>query len=321
MWHRHLVVVGGLLKPPLTGYLKLMRRIAFTVLTVSPLAAWGQSGEIPGRDLLTFPIGLVAEAPALGYTGGSGLWNPATALLPEGFRWRLSAAAMNAPSDIAVSAQLFSAAAAWRGTTLGLSVARAGVADIVRTDTDPQSIGNPIPYGTLVVSVVAARRITPALSVGVAIRERSGTLDDASRSGVSVDVGAVAEHLSRFDLRLAASSFLLSPGAAAGERASWLFGADGRVVGRDSVHAVRVGYSLQVAQGLFTEHYLFASARWVDWEVRGGPVQTDIFGGANFRMRLGIVLHYAGYNVGVAREDGVNGLAPTYQFSLSTLLR
>src|ERR1035437_4321109 len=109
-----------------------MRRIAFTVLTVSPLAAWGQSGEIPGRDLLTFPIGLVAEAPALGYTGGSGLWNPATALMPEGFRWRLSAAAMNAPSDIAVSAQLFSAAAAWRGTTLGLSVARAGVADIGR---------------------------------------------------------------------------------------------------------------------------------------------------------------------------------------------
>src|ERR1035437_11111193 len=91
MWHRHLVVVGGLLKPPLTGYLKLMRRIAFTVLTVSPLAAWGQSGEIPGRDLLTFPIGLVAESAALGTTAGSGLWNPATALLPDGFRWRLSA--------------------------------------------------------------------------------------------------------------------------------------------------------------------------------------------------------------------------------------
>lgn len=298
-----------------------MRHIAFTVLTLSPLAAWGQSAEIPGRDLFTFPIGLVAEAGALGTTGGSGLWNPATALLPDGFRWRLSAAAMNAPSDIAVSAQLFSVDGKWNGTTLGLSVARAGVADVVRTDTDPQSIGNPVPYGTTIVSAVAARRIAPKLILGVAVRERSGTLDDVSRSGVSVDVGAVAEHLTRFDVRLGVSSFLLSPGAAAAERASWLFGADGRLVGADSVHAVRVGYALQVAQSLFTEHYFFASARWVDWEVRGGPVQTDIFGGANFRMRLGIVLHYAGYNVGVAREDGVNGLAPTYQFSLSSLLK
>src|ERR1035437_1204296 len=103
-----------------------MRRIVFTVLTLSPVAAWGHSGEIPGRDLLPFPVGLTAEAPALGTTAGTGLWNPATALLPDGFHWRLSAAAMNAPSDIAVSAQLFSAAAAWRGPKLGLSVRPAG---------------------------------------------------------------------------------------------------------------------------------------------------------------------------------------------------
>jgi hypothetical protein len=298
-----------------------MRRIAFTLLTVSPLAAWGQSGEIPGRDLLTFPIGLVAEAAALGTTGGSGLWNPATALLPDGSRWRLSASAMNAPSDIAVSAQLFSVDGTWRGTTLGLSVARAGVADVVRTDTDPQSIGNAIPYGTLVVSAVAARRIMPKLTVGLAVRERSGSLDDVSRSGVSLDVGAVVDHLTDRDVRVAASTFLLSPGAAASERASWLFGVDGRVVGADSVHGVRIGYSLQIAQSLFTEHYFFASARWGDLELRGGPVQTDIYGGANFRIRLGVVLHYAGYTLGVAREDGVNGLAPTYQFSLSSLLK
>ena len=50
-------------------------------------------------------------------------------------------------------------------------------------------------------------------------------------------------------------------------------------------------------------------------------MQTDIFGGANLRMRLGIILHYGGYNIGVAREDGVNGLAPTYQFSLTSLLK
>jgi hypothetical protein len=298
-----------------------MRRIVFPVLTLCPLGVWGQSGEIPGRDLLTFPIGLMAEAPALGTTAGTGLWNPATSVLPDGYHWRLSVAAMNAPSDIAVSAQLFSVSGDWRGTTMGLSVARAAVADIVRTDTDPQSIGNPIPYGTTVISLVAARRLTPDFTLGVAIRERSGSLDDVNRTGLSADVGVVAEHLTRLDVRIGASSFLLSPGAAAGERASWLFGADARVAGADSMHGARVGYSLQVAQSLFTEQYLFANARWGGWEVRGGPVRTDIFGGTGIRVRLGIVLHYAGYNIGVAREDGVNGLAPTYQFSLSSLLR
>jgi hypothetical protein len=285
------------------------------------MAAWGQSAEIPGRDLLTFPIGLTAEAPALGTTSGTGMWNPATALLPDGSQWRLSASAMNAPSDIAVSAQLFSVATAWRSTTFGLSVARASVSDIVRTDTDPQSIGNPVPYATTMISLVAARRLTSQLSVGVALRARNGELDDVNRTGASVDVGGVLEHLTRFDVRVAASTFLLSPGAAATERASWLAGIDARIVGPDSVHSVRLGYSLQVAQSLFTEHYLFASARWGDWEVRGGPVHTDIYDGTNMRMRLGIALHYAGYSVGVAREDGVNGLAPTYQFSLSSLLK
>jgi hypothetical protein len=298
-----------------------MRRIAFTVLSLSPVAAWGQSGEIPGRDLLTFPIALTAEAPALGTTAGTGMWNPATALLPDDSHWRLSVSAMNAPSDIAVSAQVFSISTAWRSTTFGLSVARASVSDIVRTDTDPTSIGNPVPYATTMISLVAARRLTSHLTLGVALRERNGQLDDVSRTGASVDVGAVLDHLTRFDVRVAASTFLLSPGAAATERASWLAGVDGRVAGPDSVHAVRVGYSLQVAQSLFTEHYLFAAARWGDWEVRGGPVQTNIYDGANIRMRLGIVLHYGGYNVGVAREDGVNGLAPTYQFSLSSLLK
>src|SRR5471032_1111294 len=123
-----------------------MRRIAFTVLAIGPFAAWGKSGEIPGRDLLTFPIGLSAEAPALGNTAGTGLWNPATALIPDGYHWRLSVAAMNAPADIAVAAQLFSVAGEWKNTTIGLSVARASVSDILRTDTDPQSIGNPVPY-------------------------------------------------------------------------------------------------------------------------------------------------------------------------------
>ena len=298
-----------------------MRRIAFTFLSLCAVVASGQSAEIPARDLLTFPIGLSAEAPAIGTAAGSGLWNPATVLLSDGFRWRLSAAAMNAPSDIAVSAQLFSVATQWRRTTFGVSVTRASVAGILRTDTDPQSLGNAVPYGTTIISLLVARRLSPQLIVGAALRERRGALDNVNRSGVSMDLGAVAEHLTRCDLHVGASTFLLSPGAGSRERTSWLFAADGRVTGVDSLHSVRAGYSLQIAQTLFTEHYVFASARWANWEVRGGPLHTDVYGGSNVRLRLGIILHYAGYNVGVAREDGVNGLAPTYQFSLSSLLK
>jgi hypothetical protein len=298
-----------------------MRRIAFTVLALSPLAAWGQSGEIPGRDLLTFPIGLTAEAPALGNTSGTGLWNPATVLLPDGYRWRLSVAAMNVPADIGVAAQIMSVAGEWKNTTIALTVAHASVSDILRTDADPTTIGDPVPYSTTVISLTGARRLTSHLTVGVALRERNGALDDVNRSGTSVDVGAVADHLTRFDIRVGASSFLLSPGSGGAERPSWLLAFDGRLAGPDSAHGARVGYSLQVAQSLFTEQYLFGSARWGDWEVRGGPVRTNIYGEMNFRVRLGIVLHYAGYQVGVAREDGVNGLAPTYQFSLSSLLK
>src|SRR5471032_1847683 len=105
-----------------------MRRIALTLWALSPLAAWAQSGEVPARDLLSFPIGLTAEPAALGTITGAGLWNPATALLPDGSRWRVSASAMSAPSDISVSAQIFTLATAWRDTTFGLSVARAQVA-------------------------------------------------------------------------------------------------------------------------------------------------------------------------------------------------
>ena len=83
---------------------------------------------------------------------------------------------------------------------------------------------------------------------------------------------------------------------------------------------MRAGYALESAAGLSTEHYLFAVARWDRWEARGGPVRTEIFGSSNVRIRLGLALHHRGYAFGVAREESAGGLAPTYQFSLSSVL-
>ncbi|HVT38106.1 MAG TPA: hypothetical protein VHE78_03615 [Gemmatimonadaceae bacterium] len=280
-----------------------------------------QSRDIPARDLLTFPLGLTAEPAALGIQSGAGLWNPATALLPDGARWRLSAAAMNTSDDIGVTAQLGSVTGIWRRTTIGLSVARALVGGLVRTDADPLSIGNEIPYSTFLVSAVLARRISPRLIGGIAIRSRTGQIDNVTRTGASVDVGVVAEHLTSLDVRLGASTFLLEPLGTNRDRASVLLGADARVAGTDTARTVRAGYSLMGTRGLGAEHYLFAAGRWGPFEARGGPLRTEVYGASNTRLRLGVSVYYAGYAIGVAREENASGLAPMYHFSITSVIR
>lgn len=303
------------------GYLKSMWCIAFAALAAWPLAAAAQAASIPGRDLLAYPIALTAEAPALGTQTGTGLWNPATALLPEGNRWRLGVAAMSAPSDYGISAQVGTIAFDWRRTTLGLTIARAAVGDLSRTDTDPQSIGSDIPYTTTIVSVMAARRLSPHLVAGLALRSRNGRLDNVNRTGASLDAGLLAEHLAVADLRLGASTFLWNPGNADRERASYSIGADFRLAGGDTARTVRAGYALQSTTGLSSEQFAFASGRWGRWEARGGPVRTEIYGGTNTRFRLGITVRHAGYAVGVAREESAGEFAPTYHFSLGSMFK
>ena len=298
-----------------------MWRLAFALFFLYPAAGSAQADAIPGRDLLAFPLSLTAEAAALGTFAGNGLWNPATVCLPDSGRWRLSAASMSAPTDISLSAQVGSIATVWRRTTFAITVARAAVSGLLRTDSDPQGIGTDIPYSTLVISAIAARRLTPHLVGGIALRSRNGQLDDVNRTGYSMDVGAIAEHLTALDARLGASTFLFSPWAGSRERPSWLLGADARIVGADSVRTLRAGYALQDTQGLSTEHYLFAAARWGPLEARGGPVRTEIYGGSNWRGRLGIAVRVGGYAVGIAREESANGLERTVHFSLSSVLK
>jgi hypothetical protein len=297
-----------------------MRRFIFALFAIVPVTASSQAAAIPGRDLLTFPIGLTAEAPALGTQTGSGLWNPATTLLTDGNRWRLAAASLSTPSEVAVSTQLATIATTWRGTTIGVSVLHASVGNLLRTDTDPQSLGDEIPYSTLILSASLARRFSRNVFVGVAYRNRTGNLDNVSRTASSLDIGVVLEHLTSLDLRIGASTFL-GGGRPDVEHTSLLLAADVRLAGRDTAKSVRAGYSVQSATGLMTENFLYASARYGIWEARGGPVRTEIFGSTNTRFRLGLGIHYAGYIVGVAREENSAGLGPSYQFSLSTLLR
>src|SRR6185436_15654010 len=106
-----------------------MPRRALGVLFIVWSAAAGAQ-RVPGRDLLTYPLALTGEGAALGSGPASGLWNPASGTLRPGERGRIGAAALSAPIDLALSAQVFHLAWAVRslGTVTG-SITHAAVSD------------------------------------------------------------------------------------------------------------------------------------------------------------------------------------------------
>jgi hypothetical protein len=276
---------------------------------------------VPGRDLLAFPIGLTAEAPALGTSSGFGLWNPASIAVPAGSRLRMAVGTMSAPVDVAVSAQAATVAARWRdGTTVAVAITHAAVADLLRTDSDPQSIGDEITYATTLLSLLAARTLGP-VTAGAALRVRNGTLDQIVRRAVSVDFGVISRGLGSRDVRLAASTFLASPFSREHERAELLVAADARLAGRDTLRTSRAGLSYAAADGLPREAFGFVGARWDRLEARLGAARTEAYGRANWRGRLGVAFHHRGYVIGVAREESAGNLSATYQFTLSSVLK
>lgn len=294
------------------------------VLLASVIGASGgncQNKEIPARDLLAFPVGLIAEPGALPSVFAGGFWNPAATRLPDGAVWRVSAAAMNTPSDVSVNAHAGAVSRAWRGSTITLSVLRAAVSGLVRTDSDPLTVATDLQYSTLVTSVGVARSYGSHLTWGLAGRVRAGQMEFERRTALSVDGGLLAEHLTSYDLRLGASTFLASPWSHGAERATYLLAADARVIRGDSGRAVRVGVSAASTQLGAAEQFAYVSARYGAWEGRGGAVRTTAYGDVNVRARIAVTMHFGGYAIGVAREGSPNGLAPSYQFALSSLLR
>src|SRR5215212_3426893 len=146
-----------------------------TFAAVAALAMLGPLGvaaaqQVPGRDLFKFPLGTLAEPAAFASAAGGGFWNPATLLLQPGNRLLLSATALNTPIEQAVSARLGTVAYRLADhVSAGLQVAQASVEDLLRTDTDPQSLEGEIPYRSTIVSAVAAASRGSA-SVGIAFR-------------------------------------------------------------------------------------------------------------------------------------------------------
>ncbi|HEY0931507.1 MAG TPA: hypothetical protein VGE27_16410 [Gemmatimonas sp.] len=298
-----------------------MRRILICGLAAFGWASRLEAQAVPARDLWEFPLGAIYEPPALASEPGAGLWNPATIALRPGERYRFGVASLAAGSAQGVDGQLLSGAMRREsGTTLGLSVARAAIGGLVRTDTDPQAVGD-IPYATWLVSVTGARELVPHLTVGAAVRWRYGRADQVTGNALAADLGAVLHDLPWRNARVAVSSFLWRPGREIDDRPALLTAADLRVAGTTTEREVRAGFAYDNVNRGAQEAGPFVSARRDRVEARLAHLRTDVGGESVNRLRFGLSLYYARFAVGVAREEGVSGLGAVYQFTLSSIIK
>ena len=305
-----------------TNNLKSMRCLNFAAAAaLLPIAA-SEAQRVPGRDLLYYPIGTLAEAPALALDSGDGFQNPAAIALPDGSRFRGTAIALNTGSDRGVSAQLAAFAAKLPGRfTVGLSAVRSAIDGIGQTSDDPQPFTGDMPYSTFVLSLTGARESAHHVTSGIAVRYRSGDVADITKSTFGLDGGVIVDRVFGLDARVGASSFLWGPGSGEGQDASFSGALDARVLGADRTRQVRVGYSYSAGEAAAGGHYVFASGRYARWIARVGVARTSVFGSQDTSLRLALGLRYARYTVGLSREESAGGFDPTYQFVLSGVFR
>ena len=297
-----------------------MRRKFLCGLAATLWARWLSAQPVPARELWEFPLGAVLEPAALASEPGGGFWNPATSALAPGERWRFGVASLSTGADQSVDGQLLTISyRRHTGTTWGLAVARAGIPGILRTDTDPQGLGD-VAYNTLLVSATAAREIIPHLTGGFSVRWREGRVDRDVRTAIAADLGIVVHDLPWRNARVAVSSFLWRPSREIDDRPAILAAADARVLGHDR-RELRLGYSFNGVNRGAQEHGAFLGMRLDVLEARAAYLQTTSAGQSVSRLRSGVALHLTRYVVGVAREEGVAGLGPLYQFTLSSVLR
>jgi hypothetical protein len=292
-----------------------MRRNDFWfVLLITPGTLRAQ--QIPARELLEFPLGSLAEGPAASFATRDGFRNPAAVLLPDSARMRFSVSSLTTGTQQGVSGQILAvSAAAPRGITAALSIARAEVAGISPTDGNPEAIGGDLQYNMLVVSGIAARRYSPNLTAALALRYQTGQVDVTREGALGIDAGVIFAHLGRVDGRVSASSFLWRPGTQSGEGAAFTAAGDARFLGADSLREARVGYSYSNAPGLSREHYFSATGRYRRWEARAGVAQGTVSSQTSTRVRLALGWRYTDYFIGVAREDTPDGFSPVYHFT------
>lgn len=302
--------------------LKCMRCLNFAAAAALIVASPCEAQRVPGRDLLHYPLGTLAEAPSLALDTGDGFQNPAAIRLGADARLRGTVVALNTGPDLGISAQIAAVAVALpQRVTVGLSAARATITGVARTTTDPQPIGRDIPYNTFVLSLSAARQSIEHVTSGLAVRYRAGEVDGVRRSTVGLDAGVIVDRVFGYDARVGLSSFLWGPAAQATKDAAYSGAFDVRMVGPDSTHQARAGYSFTAADGPSAGHYVFVSGRYARWIGRVGVARSSEYGNLDTTLRLALGVRYARYTVGLSREESAGGFDPTYQFVLNGVFR
>jgi hypothetical protein len=303
-----------------------MSRFTFAAVASALLSASAAAQKVPARDLFEFPLGLLADAPALSTRMPASLWNPASRASDSTSRADIGLAGLTTPQNQGVQLGMIGAEYRIRPQfSAAMSFAQASVSDILRTETDPQSIGGEIPYGTSLFSAGLALTNRPLAigtqtlgtwSFGAAARYRWATVDDDHGGAFSLDAGVIGDHLLGTPLRGAVSTFLFSPDRSA-DAATFMAAVDAPVYRRDSSLTVRLGYSLSQTQARGRDDYVFTSVdhRW--FNVSGGFDWSTAFGSRDRRFRLAIGLRYASYVIAVGREDGDAGIGASYQFLLT----
>lgn len=300
-----------------------MYRNGFGALCLALSPALGAAQALPGRDLFEFPLGTVVEGGALAVRTGDGFRNPASVILAPTAVARLSVSSLMTGADQGVAGQVLGFAHRGpRDLTFAVSVARAAVSGIVRTDLDPQPLGGDVPYHAVLLSVHAAHRRSGRVTTGLALRYQRGEIDTHRRQALGVDAGVIVDSVAGRDVRVGASTFLWRPGSGAGEGPAFTGAADLRVAGADSLAQVRTSVAVSHAPGYARELAAGASLRYGLLEGRAGVARATFGGRSATRPRLAVALHYARYVVAIAREEGREGLAPVYHFTLvSTFAR
>jgi hypothetical protein len=291
-----------------------MSRFIFAALGSFILAGPAAAQQVPGRDLFEFPLGLLAEPAALSSQMAASLWNPAAGQLRPAQRAAVGIAELYSPQEQGVRLGMIGAAYALRPSiTATASVASAWVTDLLRTETDPQSLGGEIPYASTLLSLGVATA-QHGVTVGTAVRYRSGAADNARAGMVALDGGMIVERVAGLPLRFAASTFLFRPSRPNNE-ASYQLGADVPLplFALDSVASLRAGYAYDFMGPRGREGYTFALGRYRQLDLSAGVAKTSAYGFTDLRWRLGCGLHYAGYTVAIGREDGAAGLGASYQ--------
>lgn len=276
-------------------------------------------------DLWRVAAGTLVVPAAIASDGSAALWTPAAALAGgPGPSLRLGVETIHAPADAGVSGAVASAAVRLLGKiTLNAVYGRLWLADLVRTETSPETIGSVPVYAEVVSLGVARRPAGSALAVGVAVRALTGRLDYRSETKLVGDVGA--EYLGSH-LRLGVATHFFDPTSAARELGATYTGAaeyrssQQGVWGAPAVVCAR--YGVTWAHGEGATHLVSAGLALAGaFEFDVGAANERTAGTSVWRSRTGAAVLQGRYRVYVGRDGGVNGFGATYRFGLSATAR